>query len=194
MWKKKEKGVTECKLLVEKCLEYTVYGVLRASRWELITHELEIINTTRAFHVHMDVRHAKKHLWGVLMQVFQKQNFWHCNSAMKSIGLCSQVSSLCRTSLWNNSFTLAAMQYGHNQSCHQPAVQTQPEELYSYKNRGESIQSRNAQSTSPFCTANGVSFVLASTVLRIKVKKICCSYSVVNFHLVCERLRHPALT
>lgn len=66
--------------------------------------------------------------------------FWHSCSASKSVALCSQVSSLCRASLWNNSFTLAAAQYGHNQSCHQPAVQTQAEELYSYENHRDSFR------------------------------------------------------
>lgn len=58
----------------------------------------------------------------------------------KPVVLCSQVSSLCRASLWSNSFTLAATQYGHNQSCHQPAVQTQAKELHSYNKPRGSIQ------------------------------------------------------
>lgn len=136
---------------------------------------------------HVDVRRARQHLAGVPVIIVQRQNSWHSCSAMKSVVLCSQVSSLCRTSLWNNSFTLAAAQYGHNQSCHQPAVQTQAEELYSYENHGESIQGPSAQCTTPFCIANAVSFVSARTAFRMKVKKICCRYSILNFHLPCER-------
>ena len=69
----------------------------------------------------------------------QRQESWHIPSATESVALCSQVSSLCRASLWNHSFTLAGTQCGHNQSCHQPAVQTQAEELYSYESHRGSM-------------------------------------------------------
>lgn len=98
-------------------------------------------STPASLLLHADAGRARKHLAGVSVFVVQRQNSWRRFAVRRNLSrFCSQVSSLCRTSLWNNSFTLAAAQYGHNQSCHQPAVQTQAEELYSYENHGESIQ------------------------------------------------------
>lgn len=173
--------------MVDRHLEYTVYRGWESGRVNVDHPWVRNYQSTAApLLLHVDGRRARKHLAGVPVLVVQRQNSWRICGATKSVVLCSQVSSLCRTSLWNNSFTLAAAQYGHNQSCHQPAVQTQAEELYSYENCRESIQAPSAQCTTPFCIANAVSFVSASTVFRMEVKEICRRYSIVNFHLPCE--------
>lgn len=133
-----EKEATEWELLADRHLEYTVFRGLEGERASVDRSQVRNYQSTPApLLLHVDVRRARKHLAGVPVFVVQRQNSWRICSATKSAALCSQVSSLCRTSLWNNSFTLAATQYGHNQSCHQPAVQTQAEELYSYENHGD---------------------------------------------------------
>lgn len=139
----------------------------------LIAHRSEIINHHQHHSCCMCMTGMpKKYLAGVPAFVVQRQNSWRSCSASKSVALCSQVSSLCRTSLWNNSFTLAAVQYGHNQSCHQPTVQTQAGELYSYENHRDPfrIPMLNTQVLS---VQETLSFVPASTAFRRKAETIC---------------------
>lgn len=135
------KDAREWELLADRCLEYTVFRGLKGERRSVDCSQVRNYQSTPApLLLHVDVRRARKHLAGAPVFVVQRQNSWRSGSASKSVVLCSQVSSLCWASLWNNSFTLAAAQYGHNQSCHQPAVQTQAEELYSYENHGDSFR------------------------------------------------------
>lgn len=123
------------------CLEYSVFRRLKGERRSVDCSQVRNYQSTPAPVVlQEDVRQARKHLAGVPVFVAQRQNSWHSCRALKSVVLCSQVSSLCRASLWNNLFTLAATQYGHNQSRHQSTVQTQAEELYSYENHGNAFR------------------------------------------------------
>lgn len=133
-----EKEATEWEPLADRRLEYTAFRGLEGEC--VIVDRQQVRNyqsTPVPLLLQVDVRCARKDLAGVPVFVVQSQNSWRSRSVTKSVALCSQVSSLCRTSLWNNSFTLAAAQYGHNHSCHQPAVQAQAEELYSYENHGD---------------------------------------------------------
>lgn len=168
--------------LTDSCLEYTVCrgpegGGWGARGWSTPTYGSEIINQQQPCFCCMWTQDVPgTHLAGVASACGpEAEHPGSRRTATKSAVLCSQVSSLCRTSLGNNSFTLAAAQYSHNQSCHQPAVQTPAEELYSYENHGESIQGHSTQCTTPSCIANALPFVSASTVLKMKVKKICCT-------------------
>lgn len=110
--------------LADRCLEYTVFRGLKGERESVDCSQVRNYQSTAPLLLHVDIRSARKHLVGVPVFVVQRHNSWRSCSASKSAMLCSQVSSLCRASLWNNSVTLAAPQYSHNQSCHQPAVQT----------------------------------------------------------------------
>lgn len=138
-------------------------------------------STAAALTPHDDVKGARKHFAAVPVVELPCQNSWRVWRATKSVILCSQVGSLCKTSLWSNSFTLAGTQCGHNQKCHQPAVQTQAEELYSYESHRESIGGAGAHRTSPLCIANTVSFVSAGKELQIQ-------------HTSPEQARRAALT
>lgn len=182
-----EKEVTELKALVGRYLACTVCKGLDVDHPWVRNHQLPQHHSS----AYGCLTCQKTPCRGVSARD-PRQNFWHSYSAMKSVRLCSWVSSLCRTSLWNNSFTLAATQYGHNQSCHQPAVQTWPEEWHSYKNPGVSIQSHNAWRPSPFGIAKVV-IPLSHAQRSELVRKNYCTGSRVNFHFAYERLRRPAL-
>lgn len=135
------KDAGEWGLLADMCLEYSVFRRLKGERRSVDCSQVRNYQSTPApLLLQEDVRRARKHLAGVPVFVAQRQNSWHNCRASKSVVLCSQVSSLCRAPLWNNLFTLAATQHGHNQSCHQSTVQTEAEELYSYENHQDAFR------------------------------------------------------
>lgn len=154
-------------------------------RWLSIVHRSEMINQHRHHPSCMWMADVPENTLPVLVD--QRQNSWHRH----------QCTEICKALFPGKLFVpdITLEQFIHPGSCTvwpytelPPACSADTSKgiILLWKPRGVH-SGPNTQCTTPFCIANAVSFVSASTVFRMKVKTICYSYNIVNFHLPCEK-------